>query len=233
MIKLFAILVILTAFIISCQKAPENPVASFDVSKNSVEKSEEIYITNNSTNAQKYMWDFGDGTSSAEINPTISYRSSGLYTITCTASDRKGKLSSTTTRNVTVKTSKFIGTYAVSENYDGDECSSNSMTYNLVIREGETANEVIIDNLQKKLFGITGTIGNGGDMVEIESQDVKDISGNNWKLNEDNTTTMSLISGSLSFIYLFEDTSNCGKGSGNVIGVNLTDLPDVQDIGIN
>ena len=39
------------------------------------------YFTNHSKNADSYYWDFGDGGSSTEINPTHTYLSSGCYTV--------------------------------------------------------------------------------------------------------------------------------------------------------
>ena len=38
----------------------------------------------------KYQWDFGDGATSTEARPSHTYRKPGLYTVTLTATDKKG-----------------------------------------------------------------------------------------------------------------------------------------------
>lgn len=43
--------------------------------------NEEIRFTNASENADSYSWDFGDNTTSTEVNPTKIYTSPGLYTV--------------------------------------------------------------------------------------------------------------------------------------------------------
>jgi len=44
-----------------------------------------ISIQNNSTNADSYLWDFGDGNTSTEENPDHEYDLSGRYTVTLNA----------------------------------------------------------------------------------------------------------------------------------------------------
>lgn len=43
-------------------------------------------FTNNSLNAESYMWDFGDGTTSTEENPVHTYAADGTYNVKLTAS---------------------------------------------------------------------------------------------------------------------------------------------------
>jgi PKD repeat protein len=49
-----------------------------------------IQFTNTSTYATSYTWNFGDGNSSAETNPSHQYDTSGIYTITLTVSGTCG-----------------------------------------------------------------------------------------------------------------------------------------------
>lgn len=47
-------------------------------------------FTNKSTNAKTYLWDFGDGTTSTEVNPTHSYAKDGTYVLKLTAISESG-----------------------------------------------------------------------------------------------------------------------------------------------
>ena len=40
-----------------------------------------VSFTNNSINGSSYIWNFGDGSTSTAVNPTYSYSSSGVYTV--------------------------------------------------------------------------------------------------------------------------------------------------------
>lgn len=50
----------------------------------SVSNNDEILITNSSTNADSYLWYFGDGDSSTSIAPTHAYNTTETYTYTVT-----------------------------------------------------------------------------------------------------------------------------------------------------
>ena len=50
----------------------------------------EYSFTNSSINADSYLWDFGDGNTSTEQNPTYTYAAADVYTVTLTASSDGG-----------------------------------------------------------------------------------------------------------------------------------------------
>ena len=61
-----------------------------------------VVLSNASTNAVSYLWDFGDGTTSTLKEPTHKYKSIGVYKITLTVYNDFGK-SSIVYKNVTVE----------------------------------------------------------------------------------------------------------------------------------
>jgi len=65
------------------------PVADFTMDKTEAVPGETITFTNQSEWAESYSWDFGDGSTSTVTNPTHSYASEGIYTITLTATGLK------------------------------------------------------------------------------------------------------------------------------------------------
>ncbi|MEK7264170.1 MAG: PKD domain-containing protein, partial [Bacteroidota bacterium] len=48
---------------------------------------DKAYFVNTSTNAKKYLWNFGDGSTSASKNPSHKYAAKGMYTVTLIASN--------------------------------------------------------------------------------------------------------------------------------------------------
>lgn len=71
----------------------ELPQASFEpASAEPGTTSEEFRFLNHSVNAVSYLWDFGDGSSSQEENPSHVYRASGTFTVTLYATSIEGCL---------------------------------------------------------------------------------------------------------------------------------------------
>lgn len=59
-----------------------------------------VQFTNNSIGATSFSWNFGDGNTSNQANPTHTYANSGTYTVTLTSTNACG--STTSTKQVTV-----------------------------------------------------------------------------------------------------------------------------------
>ena len=72
------------------------PASAFDFS---IDQST-VTFTNFSSNADSYLWDFGDGNTSTEENPTHTYSQDGLYTIRLTTTSNIG--TDETTRSVII-----------------------------------------------------------------------------------------------------------------------------------
>ncbi|MBV6441436.1 MAG: PKD domain-containing protein [Haliscomenobacteraceae bacterium CHB4] len=60
-----------------------------------------VSFTNNSQNAVSYLWDFGDGSTSIESNPTHTYAAGGTYTITLSATNNCG--TTTVTQQIVIE----------------------------------------------------------------------------------------------------------------------------------
>lgn len=76
------ILVVCSIFLLfSCGCKKEASTALFTTDKSSYYFSEPIILTNMSTEASKYLWDFGDQTTSTEISPSHIYHRPGTYLI--------------------------------------------------------------------------------------------------------------------------------------------------------
>ncbi|MEL7118062.1 MAG: PKD domain-containing protein [Bacteroidota bacterium] len=76
------------------------PSASFNTEQSEVNFLEYAF-SNTSTNATTYEWDFGDGNTSTEENPTHVYSSAAEYTITLTAKNDVG-LSGTFSKSINI-----------------------------------------------------------------------------------------------------------------------------------
>jgi len=76
------------------------PVADFSY----VLSGGSIELTNNSTNATDFLWDFGDGSTSTEPSPIYAYSEVGQYTVTLTATNDCGSVQSTQTVDIVVGT---------------------------------------------------------------------------------------------------------------------------------
>lgn len=74
-----------------------HPIASFTVSKTTVNIGETVSFFGNSTGGNlpiSYSWNFGDGTSTTEQNPTHLYLSTGSYGVIFTVTDTDGDFTS-------------------------------------------------------------------------------------------------------------------------------------------
>jgi len=78
----------LLIFIISCNEEDPLlplPAINFSTDPELIEVGKDVLFENMTTNASTYKWDFGDGRTSTEINPTIQYDEGGSYTVTLIA----------------------------------------------------------------------------------------------------------------------------------------------------
>lgn len=113
------------------------PEPAFDFEIN----GSEVIFTNNSMNASSYTWDFGDGNTSFEINPTHNYLEPGMYVVSLNA--QNAFCGSVATLNITVSTNN----------------TSEIEATNIQIYPNPTKNYLFINCQQKgqgKIFSLTG-----------------------------------------------------------------------------
>jgi hypothetical protein len=81
--------------------AGEPPTAEFYFSSESLTTYFENYSYDEDGEIVSYRWEFGDGTTSTESDPTHTYAAAGTYTVSLTVTDDTGQ-TGTTTQQVTV-----------------------------------------------------------------------------------------------------------------------------------
>lgn len=101
---------VLGLLITSCEKAPV-PTAIFSTTVDGME----VTFTNSSKDADTYAWDFGDGGTSAEMNPVHTYAENGDYTVSLTATGEGGE--DIMTQTVTIDVSAFLGTWMIDSSF--------------------------------------------------------------------------------------------------------------------
>ncbi len=99
-------------------------------------------FNNTSTNADTYLWDFGDGNTSIEANPEHTYTDCGTYTVTLTSTNLCGTASSTET----VSLGNGNPTAGITATLNGlmanfDNTSTNADTYLWDFGDGNTSSE--------------------------------------------------------------------------------------------
>lgn len=80
--KLFYFALLLPLILVSCEKTP---VAVFHTDTLEPEVGHEVIFYNDSRDASRFEWDFGDGYTSADANPRHIFNATGTYEVKLTA----------------------------------------------------------------------------------------------------------------------------------------------------
>ncbi len=78
------------AVLTGCEEDPVFPLAAFTYEPSEVTVYDQVTFTNESADATSYAWDFGDGNTSTEENPTHVYMSAGTYAVKLVATNADG-----------------------------------------------------------------------------------------------------------------------------------------------
>ena len=135
-------------FLMSCNdddpvEMPPPPEACFEASETTVKVGVEISFSNCSQNASDYQWDFGDGTSSTEPEPSHVYAAAGSYTVKLLAgtdSDTNGVLVEGDEADAVTETIQVEAVVKSMEFTIKDGTSWTAQDPNLTAAEGATVN---------------------------------------------------------------------------------------------
>lgn len=85
--KLIYLSLVFPLFLFSCKSIPE---AHFHTDTVTPEVGKDVFFTNDSHNASRFEWDFGDGYISNDENPVHYYTGTGPFEVTLTAISKSG-----------------------------------------------------------------------------------------------------------------------------------------------
>ncbi len=88
--KLFYLFLVFPIFLFSCQETPE---AYFYTNTITPDVGQEVFFTNDSRNAKRFEWDFGDGTLSDVESPVHIFQATGTYEVTLKAISKSSEVS--------------------------------------------------------------------------------------------------------------------------------------------
>lgn len=209
--KIFYLVFIIPLFLLSCEK---NPEASFYLDSDVFQISQDIVFINNSHNATRYEWDFGDGYISNESQPVHSYQLAGTYEVVLTAISKKGVENKTGMSITLVEPSLLV--VEVLEYFSGNPVSGASVILYPSLTDW--------DNQKNKI--IEGITANDGVIVFANLDPIVhyvDV----WEKNHDNYTlrkedagfikTPKVVPNTVQWFVAYVDIVQHTKGDGRVV----------------
>jgi len=106
----FSFIFITCCFLTACEEEPlpdvgsipdETPPSADFLSEEDPADYKTINFTNASVSSTDYVWDFGNGMSSTAKNPSVTYDTTGTFTVTLTSSDKLSQ-SSTISKDIRI-----------------------------------------------------------------------------------------------------------------------------------
>lgn len=157
------------------------PTANYNTDNQSLEVGTTIQFTNTSANGNTYLWDFGDGITSTEQNPTHTYTTANAYNVTLIVSSES--CSDTATNSITIKPLSINelqnkGQFSILPNPSQGEFSLqlNQTFQNQILVKIYTVSGQVVFSKEYKNYGINAVIPinisnakKGNYIVEIQS----------------------------------------------------------------
>ncbi len=190
----------------SCKKDTPAPTAEFTF----VVDGSDVTFTSVVKNANTYMWDFGDGTTSTDALPVHTYAVSGTYTVTLTVKGDGGEI--TTTNDVQILPS-FL------EMLTGGPTATDGKTW--VLSRGYTEGVDGGSGVEPDMLVLLGAEPNALDALELASDEYDNeftfYSDGRYKIDPKNDT---VLAASLFGLYGGEVTIN--SITDNMLGLCTT-----------
>lgn len=144
-------------------------------------------FVNTSSNASSFIWDFGNGTISTDVNPTAYYTTNGTYTVTLTAIE--GATNDQTTQSITVNVvEKPVADFTSSSPailpnatvyFTNNSTNSSSLFWDFGDGNTSTDTNPWNDYVNEGTYNVTLTASNGicTDSILIQMVEVLDVTG--------------------------------------------------------
>lgn len=118
------------------------PVASYT---SVISNGFDVDFTNTSTNGDTYTWDFGDGNTSTNVNPSHTYMQDGDYTVSLVVTSADGCTSNSFSELISISTSGLI-------DFEQNLTINSPFTNSLTITSNSMLNQIIIYSMDGKVI---------------------------------------------------------------------------------
>lgn len=169
------------SFVVYSQQTSPAPVCDFSASPTNGRNGLKVsFLDKTSGVATNWHWDFGDGNTSSEVNPTHTYYNGGIYSVTLTVAGPQGVSSKTYSNLISV----IEGNWVDGQNITGDFANAETEVFQDTVTDWAGWNSLLamrgLLTPDKLLLGISGSIeaqsGNG----LVVFIDVDNATGENW-----------------------------------------------------
>jgi hypothetical protein len=137
--KVIYFTLVLPFLLFSCHRIP---TAGFHTDTNNPVVGQEVFFFNDSRHADRFEWDFGDGYTSNESNPSHIYQANGTFDVKLTAISKSNEDNSSLTLNVVIPTLLEI---EVREYYDEYTVSGASVILYPTISDWDAQTNMVIE----------------------------------------------------------------------------------------